>query len=275
MKKVFEYLGLISLICFSFFITEQTTMVVQEVDEIMVSIKEEMSMYETMGLDAKIIDNQIIPGLVGKKVNVNKSYDNMKEKGIYDASFYIFDDVSPTISIKDNLDKYIVTGNSNKNMVSLVFLVNNKTISKIQDIVGDTPVSFVIESYNIDKEINNIISATKMNNEILIFSNNKENYQLLTNKLNSINVNTNFCYNNVQNLSFIKLCASDFKYSIYNNQVINKSPLKTVKKVLKSGSILVFEINDEVLNELPNIISYIGSRGYSIESLSNHLSENW
>ena len=39
MKKYFEYIGLITLVCFSFFITEQTVTVVKEVDDIMVQIK--------------------------------------------------------------------------------------------------------------------------------------------------------------------------------------------------------------------------------------------
>ena len=57
--------------------------------------------------------------------------------------------------------------------------------------------------------------------------------------------------------------------------MIDKSPLKVVKQELKAGNIFVFEINDEVVKELPKIISYIKSRGYSIGTLSNHLSENW
>ena len=107
MKKIFEYFGLICLICFSFFITEKTTLVVQEVDEIMIKIKEDMNNYTTKGVDAKIVDDTIIPGLTGKAINVEKSYKNMKGKGVYDSSFYIYDALVPTISLEDNLDKYI------------------------------------------------------------------------------------------------------------------------------------------------------------------------
>ena len=39
MKKVFQMIGLISLTCFSFFVTEQTAIVVSDMDEIMIEIK--------------------------------------------------------------------------------------------------------------------------------------------------------------------------------------------------------------------------------------------
>ena len=32
---------------------------------------------------------------------------------------------------------------------------------------------------------------------------------------------------------------------------------------------------DELLKELPNIIQYINSKGYTITLLTEHLSENW
>ena len=39
MKKTFQIIGLISLTCFSFFITEKTATVVNDLDEIMIEIK--------------------------------------------------------------------------------------------------------------------------------------------------------------------------------------------------------------------------------------------
>jgi len=275
MKKIFEYFGLFCLICFSFFITEKTTTVVQEVDDIMIQIKSEKNNYNIKGTNAEIINNTIIPGIVIKVVNVDKSYQNMKEKGLYDSSFYVYDIVEPSVSIDNNLDKYVVSGNVEKRMVSLLFLVENKAIEDIQSIVGTTPVSYVIEHYNIDKQIDDIISVNKLKNDILVAAENQKSYELLQNKLRSININTNYCYNELQNDEFLKYCSQDMKYSINVEEIIEDYPLKNVKKQLEPGSILVFKINDKVINELPNIISYIKSRGYTIETLTNHLSENW
>ena len=275
MKKVFEYIGLMSLVCFSFFITEKTTLVVQEVDEIMVKIKDNMHNYTVKSVDAKIDKDTIVPGLVGKSVNVGKSYQNMKEKGLYDQTFYIYDSLVPAISLDDNFDKYITSGNFEKRMVSLVFIVENKNISDIQNIVGNTPVSFVIENSNVDRELDNILSTVNLKNEILISTDTDESYNLLTKKLNSLNININYCYNESKDVQFLRNCQNDQRYSIYTSKIITKEPLREVKRSLSSGSILVFKITDELKNELPNIISYINSRGYTINVISEHLTENW
>ena len=41
MRRFFEILGFLSLVCFSFFYTEKTIDVVKEVDDIMITLKEE------------------------------------------------------------------------------------------------------------------------------------------------------------------------------------------------------------------------------------------
>ena len=77
MRKLFQILGLISLICFSFFMTEKTALVVSDMDEIMIEIKANYKNYKTEAINAIIEDNTIIPGICAKKVNINKSYKNM------------------------------------------------------------------------------------------------------------------------------------------------------------------------------------------------------
>lgn len=273
MKKIFEYFGLLCLLCFSFILTEETTTVVQEVDDIMIQIKSEMLKYNVDGMDAEIKDDCIIPGLVSKVVNVNKSYSYMKEKGIYDSSFYVYDLNKPNISLEDNIDKYIISGNANKRMVSIIFVVDNKDMKDILNVVGNTPVSFVIESYNIDTQIDNLID-NKLNNEILISNMNKDDYDLITSKLKSIGVNNIYCFNNIKDSSFLDICKKDDRYSL-TTTIIESNPLKEVKKNLSAGHIFVFKINDEVIKELPNVIRYINSRNYDITFLKEHLSENW
>ena len=73
MKKVFQMIGLISLTCFSFFVTEQTAIVVSDMDEIMIEIKNKKDDYKTNPIDAIINNNTIIPGVSKREVNVNKS----------------------------------------------------------------------------------------------------------------------------------------------------------------------------------------------------------
>ena len=174
MRKIFEYFGLICLICFSFFITEKTSNVIQEIDTIMIKIKEEKDNYYVSGMSAKITDKFIVPGLAYKEVNVGKSYDVMSKKGIYDESFYVYNLIEPEISITNNYDKYIKEGNKEKKMVSLVFMIDNRNILDIHKVVGNTPVSYIIDSYNIDSQVSELAQISKIDSDILI-NNNKSN----------------------------------------------------------------------------------------------------
>ena len=91
MKKFFQILGLITLICFGFFITEKTALVVNNMDDIMINIKQNKDKYKSKSKDAVIKDNTIIPGINGKEVNINKSYKNMKINGYYSDKLYIYE----------------------------------------------------------------------------------------------------------------------------------------------------------------------------------------
>ena len=108
MKKIFQIVGLISLVCFSFFVTEKTATVVNNMDEIMIRIKTEKDEYKLENKNAMIEGNTIIPGISSRKVNINKSYKNMKNNGYYDENLYVYDYTLPDISLADNLDKYII-----------------------------------------------------------------------------------------------------------------------------------------------------------------------
>lgn len=265
MKKYFEYLGLIALVCFSFFITEQTVTVVQEIDEIMIQIKNNYLSYTMVGEDAVLNTDEMVPGLVTKKVNLNKSYKLMKEKGIYDSNFYIYDLISPNISAQNIFDKKIVFGNKKKKMVSFVFVIENNSIDKL--LQNGLPLNIVIESYNVDK----IINFKKNNNiNILVDSTNEENLELINQKLKSINLNLNYCYKELSNW-----CVKNKIHVIKEKEVIEKNALLTVKKRLATENIFVFKLNDAVLKELPNIVQYVTSRGYTVSLLTEHLSENW
>lgn len=72
MKRLFEIIGLLSLACFSFFITEKTTSVFENIDNIMIQIKENSAKYEIDSMDAIIDGDTIIPGMYGRVVDIKK-----------------------------------------------------------------------------------------------------------------------------------------------------------------------------------------------------------
>ena len=61
MKKIFEYIALISLLIFSFFLTDKTSTVIKNMDEIMIMIKDNKKRYETKEINAVINDKYINP----------------------------------------------------------------------------------------------------------------------------------------------------------------------------------------------------------------------
>ena len=107
MKKIFTYLGFISLICFSFILTEKTSNLLIDKDELMMTIKSSSNNYEVEPIDGIILDNTFIPGINGLKVDNKKSYKEMKNYGVFNEGLLEFKQVSPKNKLNDNYgDKY-------------------------------------------------------------------------------------------------------------------------------------------------------------------------
>ncbi|WP_099158145.1 polysaccharide deacetylase family protein [Virgibacillus ndiopensis] len=62
------------------------------------------------------------PGRNGRKVNINKSYQQMKEKGVFDKSLLVYDQVPPKVTMEDLPPAPIYRGHPEKQMVA--FLIN-------------------------------------------------------------------------------------------------------------------------------------------------------
>ena len=105
MKRYLEYIGFIILAMFSFFYTSKTSMVIKNMDDIMIKIKEEKSSNYIKPIDAFIDDDTIIPGISGKEVNIIESYDAMKKVGTYSSNLLQYKIIRPNISIFNNYDK--------------------------------------------------------------------------------------------------------------------------------------------------------------------------
>ena len=65
-----------------------------------------------------------IPGRNGKKVNIEKSYENMKKDGKFDEMKLIFDEIPPEISLTDLPPSPIYRGHPEKEMVALLINVS-------------------------------------------------------------------------------------------------------------------------------------------------------
>jgi peptidoglycan-N-acetylglucosamine deacetylase len=92
-------------------------------DPLYIEIQEKAKEYEKEPEDARIDKVwKKIPGISGLKVNIEKSFLKMKEKGKFDENLLSFDEIKPNVHYKDLPPSPIFRGNPNKQMVS--FLIN-------------------------------------------------------------------------------------------------------------------------------------------------------
>ena len=99
MKKYYQFFGLVLIMVFSFYYTEQIATIVLNKNPLMQMIKEEARNYNVSSVNALIDGNYIVPGLKGLEVNLRDSFYNMKESNVFSEYFLVFDEVKPEISL--------------------------------------------------------------------------------------------------------------------------------------------------------------------------------
>ena len=279
MKNILKLTGLITLIAFSFFYTEKVIEVIREEDSIMIELKELERKEKIEPINASIVSNTIIPGINGKTINIDKSYKEMKQIGIMNKSLLIYDKVLPTISITNNKDKFIIKGNSKKQSVSLLFILNdNKYLKELQTITTNRNIkincfldyNYLINNTTKIKETTNIEFYSYGDKgtytpDNLLFSNN-----LITRITNN---EANLCLDSTMTKNIIDLCSKNNLYTITPTIILDKSSYKTIKETLSSGNIILIELTKENINSLNTIIDFIEGKGLKIEGLSHLITE--
>lgn len=272
MKKLFQIVILITLMGISFFYTEKTTSVVKEYDDIMIQIKsiydEEKVEYENAIIDG----NNIIPGISGKEININKSYNKMKRYGKFEKSLLVYNILKPKISVEKK-DKFIINGNPKNMNISLIFLIKeNDQIDKIINILNNKKVkgNFFFDDKWLEKESNIVVDVIKEKHNVGMLNYTDWNNSLIK-KIGK--QKENYCYSYKEQLSVLMKCKKNHNYTIKTNIIFNNNYYQNIKNNLKAGSIISLEANQQLENELPIIINYITSKGYEIVSLEKLLKE--
>ena len=262
-KKFIERTFVILLISFSFFYTDKVINIINHKNPLMKEIEELKSKYDVLPVNAILDNDTIVPGIKGREINIDDSYNNMKLGGIFREEALVFKDIYPTSSINNNMDKYIVKGNGSKKEISIIVILNNN-IDKIKKL--DNITVFInhkdITNSNIkllkDKEIYTYGKNGEYNKEILIndntlinrLSNNKSNYCLLKDKDDGI----------------LKLCSENNMYTVIPNIY---GDYYNIRNNLSNGSIILLSN----INNIDVIVKYIESKGYEIVGLNKLLSE--
>ena len=279
--KILRLIGILFLLCFSFFITEKTVTVVKEYDDIMIELNDKRENYYTKPIETKIEKDTIIPGIRGKQLDIDKSYSQMRRYGKFEESLIEYDDIFPKIRWTEHRDKYIISGNASKNMVSLIFLLEKD--SKVDTILKElrsqnVKAIFFANSNWLEKNISKLSLLLEDGHELGNYGYNEdyENYSFLwiDNLLSKITEQPyKYCYTDKKDDKILKNCSKNKHYTIMPQINLDKNYYTNIKKQVKSGSLITLKVNQELEDKLSLILKYILSKGYKIESLSNHLEE--
>ena len=273
MKRIFEYIALISLLIFSFFLTDKTSIVIKNMDELMIMIKDNKKRYETKDINAVINDKYITPGISKRIVNINKSYNAMKEYGKYNPNLYIYDYIKPSISIINNKGYIINNGNKIKRIVSINFKLDD--ITYLDDIITILDNNNVSSAFFIDEDFlsNNLDLVYNLINKgyIIGINNNKSNYKWMDTIITKVGKQSNI-YCMYSNNKTINKCMSIEGYTIKGDSISNNY-FHNIKNNLSSGSIYTLNIYNELVNNLDLILKFIIRKGYKIENIDKHVEE--
>ena len=278
-KKFFSFVGVLSLICFSFYYTDSAVDIVKRNDPIMKEIESVMGEYEKKSVDAVLTDNNIIPGVSGVKVDKDKSYEKMKKYGSFDEGLLVFEEVIPTISTSNTYDRYIVKGNNNKQSISLVFPITDTfyidEIIKVLDEKG-TKVTFFITKEIMFNDLDILKKIYLNGHDIELLSNNysKKEIKDIKKMIKSFNGNNiKYCYSENENKELINNCKTNKMHSIIPTIVTSNFPYGDIKNHVTSGSIISLNNDINTIRELNSIINYLNQKGYNIISLEELLEE--
>lgn len=280
-KPYLTVIGICLLTVFSFYYTNKLIEFSKSKDPIMIEIMKNKDDYNKLSIDALINNNYITPGSEGLEVDVDKSYTKMKKLGKYNDNLYVYDVVKPTISIKDNYNKFVINGNTTKKEVSLIFKVNDlKNIENINKILFNNNVSatFFIDGNIKDDNINILKILDESNNYFGNLGYNKK-YSIKTIKYTNALLdridddNHNYCYVEKDDINVLKTCSEVKMYTIKPMVVSNIFPFTYIKQNLENGKIFSLDTNSYTLKQLDLIIKYVRQKGYDFVTLEEILNE--
>lgn len=281
MKNVFSILGVIALVCFSFYYTESAVNIVKRNDPIMKEIIKVSSEYEVEAVDAVLKNNNIIPGISGTRLDIDASYSNMKRLGEFNSGLLEFEEVVPSVSVTNNYDKFIINGNNSNSDVYIVVKMNNTSyIEEIIDILKETntKITFFLD-YEIVMKSSDVLALLNANNQAIEFLGKNNSYtkaDILTieETLTKINKNNGrFCYTEYENKEVLDVCSKSKLHTIIPTIITTKYPFSDVKERVANGAIIKLDNNSSTVRELKYIINYINQKGYKIKALNDLLNE--
>ena len=278
-KKAIKLASLFLLLLLSFIYTDKVFNEARGNDPLMKEVISYKRAHDVKPVEPKIKDDEMILGMSGLIINEEKSYKNMKEDDSFNKQKLVYDKTKPNTSITKTYDYYITNGIS-KNMVSIIFKVNNSTnVSELLSILAKTnvTVNFFIDGSYLEKNVETAFSMVNLNSEIynLGYDNkySKSMISVTNNLIESITLKDSlFCLNSAKNDDYKDICASK-KMLTLSPKLVNPS-ITDLKKNLSKGVMIVYDLDEFDTSKFNFIINVIESRGYKIKGLSKLINEN-
>jgi hypothetical protein len=288
MKKALKFFILTILILGSFYTTDQIVTIMKNRDPIMIEINKLKDEYYEEAFNAYLIsNNQVIPGYNGIKIDVNKSYYVMKEKGKFDVDLLVLKETTPEKTIWNYKEKIIKEGNPKKEGASIIFYLNeNEEIEEHFKLLikYDLKATFFISKNWLNK---NKVDAMRLyinGHELEINATKKEEIVSTKNDINTLTMNKPLYVSNekkeydVDFLKTIDNAKTKFvlptvflkELSMLSN---NSLKLELIKKI--SAGVIIHVPNDEKLDTYLNVIKEVAKvKKLKIMPLKEHLSSN-
>jgi len=278
-KNTIKLFSLFLLLLLSFIYTDKVFNEARGNDPLMKEVISYKKAHDVKPVEPKIKDDEMILGMSGLIINEEKSYKNMKEDDTFNKQKLVYDKKKPNTSITKTYDYYITNGIS-KNMVSIIFKVNNSTnVSELLSLLAKTnvTVNFFIDGSYLEKNVETAFSMVNLNSEIynLGYDNkySKSMISVTNNLIESITLKDSlFCLNEVKNDNYKDICASKKMLTI-SPKLVNPS-ITDLKKDLSKGVMIVYDLDSFDTSKFNFIINVIESRGYKIKGLSKLINEN-
>lgn len=278
-KNTIKLFSLFLLLLLSFIYTDKVFNEARGNDPLMKEVISYKKAHDVKPVEPKIKDDEMILGMSGLIINEEKSYKNMKEDDTFNKQKLVYDKKKPNTSITKTYDYYITNGIS-KNMVSIIFKVNNSTnVSELLSLLAKTnvTVNFFIDGSYLEKNVETAFSMVNLNSEIynLGYDNkySKSMISVTNNLIESITLKDSlFCLNEVKNDNYKDICASKKMLTI-SPKLVNPN-ITDLKKNLSKGVMIVYDLDEFDTSKFSFIINVIESRGYKIKGLSKLINEN-
>ena len=224
---------------------------------------------------------KIVPGLSGKTIDFNKSYVKMKEYGKFNENLLVYKKTLPKETLENNTSKFVIRGNKEKRMVSLIFLVDEEdNINSILSILKkhDTKATFFIDGNWLEKNVEVLDTLIKNHHTVGNLSYHRDyqnsSFVWIDTIIKKIGKQKqSYCYSDNKDTNVIDICHLYQDITVTPNIIVKENPLLEVQKNLSSGSLISLEVNETTEKELSLVIRYIQSRGYQLENLNTHIME--